>query len=81
MMLKKEKLDLRVLSKLKLRKRKSDFKKWEKIVSTINNLKGKVEIGIVGKYTKLKDAYISIFFSLAHFMAFIFPFIPLNPNP
>jgi CTP synthase len=66
MMLKKEKLDLRVLSKLKLRKRKSDFKKWEKIVSTINNLKGKVEIGIVGKYIKLKDAYISIVESLNH---------------
>ncbi len=66
LMLKKEKLDLRVLSKLKLKKRKSDLKSWKKIVHAINNLDGNVEIGIVGKYTKLKDAYISIVESLNH---------------
>ena len=66
LMLKKEKLDLRVLSKLKLRKRKSDLRSWKKIVGAINNLNGKVEIGIVGKYIKLKDAYISIVESLNH---------------
>ena len=66
LMLKKEKLDLRVLSKLRLKERKSDLKSWEKIVNAINHLNGKVEIGIVGKYTKLKDAYISIVESLNH---------------
>lgn len=65
-MLQKEKLDKRVLSKLKLKARKSNLKSWKKMVNTIHNLKGKVEIGIVGKYTNLKDAYISIVESLNH---------------
>jgi len=66
LMLQKEKLDSRVLSKLKLKARKSDLKSWKKIVNAIHHLDGKVEIGIVGKYTNLKDAYISIVESLNH---------------
>ncbi len=66
LMLQKEKLDYRVLSKLKLKAKKSDLKSWKKIVSTIQHLDGKVDIGIVGKYTDLKDAYISIVESLNH---------------
>ncbi len=65
-MLQKEKLDLRVLSKLKLKARTSNLAEWKKMVRTIHNLKGKVEIGIVGKYTNLKDAYISIVEALNH---------------
>lgn len=66
LMLQKEKLDSRVLSKLKLKARKSDLDSWKKIVNAIHHLKGKVDIGIVGKYTDLKDAYISIVESLNH---------------
>jgi len=66
LMLQKEKLDSRVLSKLKLKERKSDLKSWKKIVNVIHHLDGKVDIGIVGKYTDLKDAYISIVESLNH---------------
>ena len=66
LMLQKEKLDSRVLSKLKLKVKKSDLKSWKKIVNAIHHLDGKVEIGIVGKYTDLKDAYISIVESLNH---------------
>jgi len=66
LMLQKEKLDSRVLLKLKLKARKSDLKSWKKIVNSIHHLKGKVDIGIVGKYTDLKDAYISIVESLNH---------------
>ncbi|NQT67717.1 MAG: CTP synthase [Actinobacteria bacterium] len=66
LMLQKEKLDSRVLLKLKLKARKSDLKSWKKIVNSIHHLKGKVNIGIVGKYTDLKDAYISIVESLNH---------------
>lgn len=65
-MLQKEKLDSRVLSKLKLKARKSNLDRWKKMVDTIHNLKGTVEIGIVGKYTNLKDAYISIVEALNH---------------
>jgi len=66
LMLQKEKLDSRVLSKLKLKARKSNLDSWKKIVNAIHHLDGKVEIGIVGKYTDLKDAYISIVESLNH---------------
>ena len=66
LMLQKEKLDSRVLSKLKLKAGKSDLKSWKKLVNTIHHLDSKVEIGIVGKYTNLKDAYISIVESLNH---------------
>ncbi|GAI27175.1 unnamed protein product, partial [marine sediment metagenome] len=40
LMLQKEKLDSRVLSKLKLKARKSDLKSWKKIVNTIHHLDG-----------------------------------------
>ena len=66
LLLQKEKLDSRVLAKLKLNLRKSDLEKWKKMINTINNLEGNVKIGIVGKYTNLKDAYISIAESLNH---------------
>ena len=66
LLLQKEKLDSRVLLKLKLKVKKSDLKSWKKIVNAIHHLDGKVEIGIVGKYTDLKDAYISIVESLNH---------------
>jgi CTP synthase len=66
LMLQKEKLDLRVLSKLGLSAGEADLKSWEKIVDTIHNLDGSVKIGIVGKYTNLKDSYISIVEALNH---------------
>jgi len=66
LMLQKEKLDSRVLSKLKLKARKSNLEGWKNLVSAIHHLNGKVNIGIVGKYTNLKDAYISIVESLNH---------------
>jgi len=66
LMLQKEKLDSRVLTKLKLKQKKSNLKIWKKIVNDIEHLDGKVKIGIVGKYTNLKDAYISIVESLNH---------------
>ncbi len=65
-MLHKENLDLRVLQKLGLKPGKSDLSAWEILVDRIHNLKGSVKIGIVGKYTDLKDAYISIVESLNH---------------
>ncbi len=65
-MLQKENLDLRVLEKLGLKPGKSDLSNWERLVDKIHNLKGSVKIGIVGKYTDLKDAYISIAESLNH---------------
>lgn len=64
--LKDEKLDEIVISKLNLICGQADLASWEKIVNTVHNLKDNVVIGIVGKYTNLKDAYISIVESLNH---------------
>lgn len=66
LMLQKENLDLRVLEKLGVKPGKSDLSNWKSLVKKIHNLKGTVKIGIVGKYTDLKDAYISIVESLNH---------------
>ncbi|MCK4337489.1 MAG: CTP synthase [Candidatus Aminicenantes bacterium] len=65
-LLQKEKLDSIVLEKLGLKKRKSNLKSWKKIINIMHNLGGTVNIGIVGKYTNLKDSYISIVESLNH---------------
>ncbi|MEI7616956.1 MAG: CTP synthase (glutamine hydrolyzing), partial [Actinomycetota bacterium] len=64
--LKQEKFDEIVVSMLGLDCGKANLESWEKIVNVLHDLKGRVVIGIVGKYTNLKDAYISIVESLNH---------------
>ncbi|MFO7928404.1 MAG: CTP synthase [Candidatus Humimicrobiaceae bacterium] len=66
LMLQEEKLDTIVISKLGLRERPSDLRSWKKVIKCIHNLDGVVKIGMVGKYTNLKDAYISIVEALNH---------------
>lgn len=43
-----------------------DIKDWEKFVKRLESAKGEVEIAIVGKYTDLKDSYISHREALTH---------------
>lgn len=43
-----------------------DLSKWKKVVKTIGAPEREVKIAIVGKYTKLKDAYKSLIEALAH---------------
>ncbi len=43
-----------------------DIREWEKFVKRLKNTKGEVEIAIVGKYTGLKDSYISHKQALIH---------------
>ena len=43
-----------------------DLTKWEKLVSEIASAKPTVEIAIVGKYTALPDAYLSVTEALRH---------------
>ncbi|MDD3520081.1 MAG: CTP synthase [Actinomycetota bacterium] len=64
--LKEENLDEIVISKLRLKCDDAKLSSWVKLVKTINNLEDTVTIGIVGKYTNLKDAYLSIIESLYH---------------
>lgn len=44
----------------------ADMDKWKDLVSKVRNLSGKIDIGLVGKYVELPDAYISVVESLKH---------------
>ena len=43
-----------------------NLKAWENLINKINNLKKEVTIGVVGKYTNLKDSYKSLIEALTH---------------
>lgn len=45
---------------------KPDLTKWHNIAKAINNLKGEVNIAIVGKYTDYKDSYKSLLEAIDH---------------
>jgi len=63
----KEKLDDRVLSYFNIKNKKSpNLTKWRNITSKILNPKKDVNIGIIGKYVNLKDAYKSLDEALIH---------------
>ncbi|MDX1909547.1 MAG: CTP synthase [Bacteroidia bacterium] len=64
-MLRAEKLDVVVLSKLGLSLRQEpDMTYWSKFVQRLKNPVGVVRIGLVGKYVELHDSYLSICESL-----------------
>lgn len=58
-------LDKVVVRELGL-KGKLDLSVWKKLIKNIDSRKGKVTIGIVGKYVTLHDSYLSIVESLNH---------------
>ncbi|MDX2197054.1 MAG: CTP synthase [Cytophagales bacterium] len=63
----KEKLDIQVLQKLKIEpKYEPDLDKWNIFLSRLKNPESEVTIGLIGKYTELKDAYKSIAEALIH---------------
>ena len=62
----KEKLDIQVLKHFSISPNKINLLKWKKIVQTANNVKRNINIGIVGKYTDLPDAYKSLNEALVH---------------
>lgn len=69
--LEKEKLSDKIIKKLNLKSRKTDLKKWKKMVASIKRNSKVVKIGIVGKYFAtgdfiLPDAYISVIESIKH---------------
>lgn len=55
-----------VLKQFKLPVKKANIEYWKKLVKTVDNLKGEIEIALVGKYVELHDAYISVAESLKH---------------
>ena len=66
LVLKEEGLDKIVMEKLGLPLREANLQAWEEMVEKINNLQEKVTIALVGKYTALRDAYLSVVESLNH---------------
>jgi len=67
----KENLSKKILSRFNLRTRKRDLKDWGKLVEIIRNPKGKVKIGVAGKYFRtgkftLMDSYISVIEAIKH---------------
>ena len=63
----KEKLDERVLSHFNVKSKKSpNLTKWKNITSKVLSSKKDVNIGIIGKYVNLKDAYKSLDEALIH---------------
>ena len=61
-----EGLDELIVKHLFLECQKPALSSWERIVAKIKNPKHQVKIGIVGKYTHLKDAYKSIIEAFTH---------------
>jgi CTP synthase len=62
----REKLADVVLESLRLENRKPDLKDWEAMVQNLRNPEAVAKIAIVGKYTQLHDAYLSVVEALKH---------------
>ena len=70
LMFEEEGLAKEVLEKLNLENRKPDLDSWINMVEKIKNAHRRIKIALVGKYTELHDAYLSIEESLFHASSF-----------
>lgn len=59
-------IDTMICKLLNLPDKKINLADWEKIITSIRNPKGKIIVGLVGKYVQHQDAYKSILEALAH---------------
>ncbi len=67
MLMQEEKLDTVVLKKIKMSAKKMpSMKSWRQFIRKLESPAKQVNIGLVGKYTELMDAYKSIIESLIH---------------
>jgi CTP synthase len=66
LVLHEQKLDLIVLKKLGVESRHTNLKIWHSVMEQFAARKGKVRIGVVGKYMDLHDAYKSMYEALFH---------------
>jgi len=69
--LKKQKVDKRIMTKLGLKATNKDFEEWHMMTKSILAAKGQVNIAIVGKYQKtgdytLEDSYVCVVEALKH---------------
>ena len=65
-MLEKHGLARAVCKQLNLKNVEPQNEEWEKLIENIRNLKGEVNIALVGKYMQLQDSYLSVAESLRH---------------
>lgn len=66
LMLEKSGFSSVVCRELCLKTEEPDLKEWETLVNRIRNRSEEVHIGLVGKYVKLHDAYLSVAEALSH---------------
>ena len=66
LMLERQKFSFVVLRELGIDAPAPDLKEWEDMVKSIKDRKHTVRIGLVGKYVKLHDAYLSVSEALKH---------------
>jgi len=67
LLMRKEKLDERVLSKLKVTaKNEPDIEEWKAFLGKLKNPTDEIRLGLVGKYVSLPDAYKSIAEAFIH---------------
>lgn len=66
LMLESQGLGLQVCRKLKLECGEPELAEWEEMVQSIKESEKAVTIGLVGKYIKLHDAYLSVIEALHH---------------
>ena len=66
LMLERQKFSSVVLRELGIDAPAPDLKEWEDMVKSIKDRKHTVRIGLVGKYVKLHDAYLSVSEALKH---------------
>ncbi len=66
-LMRKEKLDERVLAKLKLKyKKEPKIEDWKEFLGRLKSPTEEIDIGLIGKYVELKDSYKSIAESFIH---------------
>ncbi|RSZ63404.1 CTP synthase [Corynebacterium hylobatis] len=53
-------LDTFLLGRLQLPAGEPDWRSWDDLLERVHHPRGKVTVGIVGKYTRLPDAYLSV---------------------
>ena len=61
-----QKIDEIILKQFGLPVKEAKLDNWIKLIDTVDNLKDEIEIALVGKYTELHDAYLSVAEALRH---------------
>lgn len=66
LMLNRQKVDEKIFKFFKFKDKTANLDQWKKMVQSIKTAKKTINIGLGGKYTETKDAYISIMEALKH---------------